>query len=116
MLELGDELRLRFEPANERWLIDEIGADCLDRHLTPDRGLIGAVHDAEIAAADLLAELVSAYRAAERTGQDRPGQAVDPEGREVRRKAVDEELEDVLRGSDALEPELAKRSRLPAVV
>ena len=38
MLELGDELRLRLEPADERRLVDELGADRLDRDLTPDRG------------------------------------------------------------------------------
>ena len=114
MLELGDLLRLRLESANERWLVDELRPDGLDRHLTPDRGLVGAVDDAEVAAADLLAELVPAHRAAERTGQDGRRQAVDSQGREVGREAVDEELEDVLRASDALEPELAQRLRLPA--
>ena len=82
--------------------------------LAPDRGLVGAVDDAEVAAADLLAELVPAHRATERTGQDGRRQAVDSQGRKVGREAVDEELEDVLRAADALEPELAQRLRLPA--
>ena len=40
--------------------------------------------------------------------------AVDPERREVRGEPVEQELEDVLRAADALEPELAERLRLPA--
>src|SRR6266508_2362591 len=114
MLELGDLLRLRLESADERWLVDELRPDGLDCHLTPDRGLVGAVDDAEVAAADLLAELVPAHRATERTGQDGRRQAVDSQGREVGREALDEKLEDVLRASDALEPERAQSLRLPA--
>ena len=83
MLELGDQLRLGLEPAHERGLVDQLWTDDLDRDLAPDRGLVRAIDDTEVAAADLLAELVAAHRAAERAGRDRGGQAVDPEGREV---------------------------------
>ena len=114
MLELRDLLRLRLEPADERWLVDELRTDGLDCHLTPNRGLVGAVDDAEVAPADLLTELVPAHRATGRTGQDGRRQAVDSQRRIVGREAVDEELEDMLRASDALEPELAQRLRLPA--
>ncbi len=114
MLELCDQLRLGLEPADERRLVDELGPDDLDRHLAPDRGLVGAVHDTEVAPPDLLAKLVSAHRAAERAGPDRRGQAVDPKGREVGGQALEQELEDVLRAAEALEPELAQRLRLPA--
>ena len=73
MLELGDQLRLRLEPAHERRLVDQLGADDLDRHLAPDRGLVRAIDDAEVAAADLLAELVASHRAAERARRDGGG-------------------------------------------
>ena len=114
MLELGDEPRLRLKVADERRLVDEIGPDDLDRDLSADRRLVRAVDDAEVADAYLLAELVPAYRAAERIGRDRGRQPVDPERGEVGRKSVEQELEDVLRAADALEPELAQRLRLPA--
>ena len=114
MLELGDESRLRLEPAHERGLVDQLGADHLDRDLAPDRRLVRAIDDADVAAADLLAELVAPHRAAERADRDGRRHAVDPERREVRGEPVEQELEDVLRAADALEPELAERLRLPA--
>jgi hypothetical protein len=78
MLELRDEPRLRLELAHERRLVDEIGSDDLDRDLPTDRRLVRTVDDAEVADAYLLAELVPAYRAAERIGRDRGRQPIDP--------------------------------------
>ena len=75
------------------------------------RRLVGAVHDAEVAAADLLAQLVATHRAAERAERDRRRQPVDPERREIRWNAVEQQLENALRTTDALEPELAERLR-----
>jgi hypothetical protein len=114
MLELGDESRLRLEPAHKRRLVDELGADHLDRDLAPDRRVVRAIDHADVAAADLLAELVAPHRAAERADRGRRGHAVDPERREVRGEPVEQKLEDVLRAADALEPELAEGLRLPA--
>ncbi len=72
VLELRDELCLGLEATDEGGLVDELGADDLDRHLAADRGLIGAVDDAEVAGADLLAKLVAADGAAEsRAGRPR---------------------------------------------
>ena len=114
MLELRDQLRLRLEPADEGELVHELGRDDLDRDLAPHRGLVRAIDDPEAAAADLLAELVASHGAAERAGRDRGGQPVDSQGREVGGNAVEQQLEDVLRAADPLEPELAQRFRLPA--
>src|SRR5262249_34860249 len=107
MLELSYQLRLRLEPAHERRLVDEFGPDDLDRHLASDRVLVGAIDDAEFATANLLAELVPPHGAPECAGRNRRWHAVDPERREVRGEPVDQELEDVLRCADALEPGLA---------
>ena len=85
VLELRDESRLRLEPAHERGPVDELGADHLDRDLAPDRRLVGAIHDADVAAPDLLAELVAPHRAAEGADRwaaagDRSGAAGSPRG------------------------------------
>jgi hypothetical protein len=114
VLELRDESRLRLEPAHERGLVDQLRADHLDRDLAPDRRLVRAIDHADVATADLLAELVAPDRAAERGHWDGRRHAVDPERRELHREPVEQELEDVLRAADALEPELAEGLRLPA--
>jgi hypothetical protein len=114
MLELGDESCLGLEPAHERRLVDQLGADHLDRDLASDRRLVRAIDDADVAAAHLLAELVTSHRAAECADRGRRRHAVDPERREVPWEPVEQQLEDVLRAADALEPELAEGLRLPA--
>src|SRR5580765_435513 len=114
MLELGDEPCLGLEVAHERRLVDEIGPDNLDRDLSADRRLVCAIDDAEVADAYLLAELVPADGAAECIGRDRRRQPVDPEGREVGRLSVEQQLEDVLLTADALETKLTQRLRPPA--
>src|SRR5262249_14600961 len=114
MLELGHHLRLCLESTDERRLVDELGPNGLDRHLAPDGGLVRAVHDTEVSSPDLLAKLVSAHRAAERARPGRRGQLVDPKRREVGRKALEEEWEDVLSAAETLNPDLAQRPRLPA--
>ena len=106
VLELSDEPRLKLEAAHERGLVDEIEPDDLDRDLSADRRLVRTVDDAEVADADLFAELVPAYGAAERIRNDRGRQPVDPERREVGGKSLEQQLEDVVRTADALEAEL----------
>ena len=66
MLELRYQLGLGLEAADERRVVDQLGTDDLDRDLPPDRRLVRAIDDAEVTAADLLAQLVAANRAAER--------------------------------------------------
>src|SRR5262245_64078793 len=114
MLELGDQSRLGLETAHERGLVDQLGTDHLHGDLASDRRLIGAIDDADVAAADLLAELVTPHGAAECADRDRRRHTVDPERRKVRGLPVEQELEDVLRSADALEAELAESLRLPA--
>ena len=98
MLELGDQLRLGLEAADERRPVGQLGADHLDRHLPADRGLVRAKDDAEVAAADLLAELVAPHRAAERAGRDRGRQPIDPQRREVGGKPAHQQLKDMSAG------------------
>jgi hypothetical protein len=114
VLELGDETRFGLEAAHEGRLVDELGSDDLDRHFAPDRGLVGAEDDAEVAPADLFAQLVASNGAAERDSRQRRRQPVDPKQREVRGEPVEEELEDVYGAADALEPILPERLGLPA--
>ena len=61
MLELRDESRLRLEAAHERGLVDQFGADHLDRDLAPDRRLVRAKDHADVATPDLLTELVAPH-------------------------------------------------------
>src|SRR6185312_12614601 len=64
-LELRHELSLGFEATDEPRLVDQFGPDDLDGDFPPDRRLVGAVYDAEVAAAGLLAQLVAADRPVE---------------------------------------------------
>src|SRR5690606_31702820 len=47
VFEAGDEVGLRLEPADELRVVGEIRQDDLNRHLPPNRRLVGAVHSAK---------------------------------------------------------------------
>ncbi len=49
VLQLGDDVGLGLEAADELRLVDVLGPDHLDRHLATNRRLVGAVHDPEVA-------------------------------------------------------------------
>ena len=85
VFELGDELRLGLEPLDEVDPVRELGTDHLDRHLTPDRRLVGAVHEAVRTLAEAFAEFVSADRPAETLSFERRRRPLRAEWRELRR-------------------------------
>ena len=114
VLELGDELRLGLEAADEGGLVDQLRTDDLDRHLAAHRRLIGAVDDAEVAGAHLLAQLVAADGAPEASARRRRRRPVDSKRREVGRQPLDDQLEHSDRRADPLEAVLAQCLRLPA--
>ncbi len=61
MLERRDDLCLGLETTDEGRIVGEIGTDDLDRHLTTDRGLVGAVGRARRTRADLFPQLVPTH-------------------------------------------------------
>ena len=62
VLELGDQLRLGLEASDEVGVVGVLRSDDLDRDLTTDGGLIGAVCDPARPVADPLAQFVPTYR------------------------------------------------------
>ena len=62
VLELGDQLRLGLEATDEVGVVGVLRSDDLDRHLTADGGLIGAVRDPAGPVADPLAQFVPTDR------------------------------------------------------
>lgn len=66
VFELGDQLGLPFELADEVGVVGQTRVDDLDRDLATELGLKGAIDRAEGTAADPLAELVPAHPAADR--------------------------------------------------
>ena len=99
VLESGDQLGLRFEAADERRVVGQLGTDDLDRHLPADDRLVGAVDRTEGAASELLAHLVAADRQPGRTS--RPGRG------EEQLAVVEEDLVlQVAHGARRLDPHL----------
>ena len=60
-VELGDRPRLCFESPDEGWVIGHFGPDHLDRDLSADGGLIGAVHVPVPGLPKARSQLVSAH-------------------------------------------------------
>ncbi len=60
VVQLGHQPGLTLESPHEGGIVGQLGADHLDRHLSADRTLIGAIHHPEAPGADALAQLVTA--------------------------------------------------------
>ena len=58
----GSQLSFNFKAPDKIGVIGQLRQNCLDRHLTPDLGMVGAIDDAKAAHPDPLADLVAADR------------------------------------------------------
>ncbi len=61
VFEPGDQLRFGLESTNEVGVVGQLRSNHLDRRLTTDSGLIGAVDGSRATFADLAAQLVSTH-------------------------------------------------------
>ncbi len=116
VLQLGDDVGLGLEAADELRLVDVLGPDHLDCHFPAHRRLVGAVHDPEVTRPDPFPQLVAPDRPAQTRCRDPRRHPVDPKRREVVGEALEQELEDVLGLAQTLEAVLAHGPHLPPAV
>src|SRR5262245_66391372 len=94
MLHASDPLRCSFESPYELRVTHHCASEDSERHLPPDRRLIGAMHLAELADSDQLSELVAGDRPLD-AARHRRWEPIDAQLGEVGTEVATDEVVDV---------------------
>ncbi len=106
------EAGVPFKRADERRVVRDRLRQHLHGHLSPDRRLIGPIHDPESARTDSFTEFVATDRVAEGTAVGVGASSVESQIGKLGRQVFGNQLEHALRRADPLESILAKVARL----